>query len=131
MLNETGFLIANENQHKFKEVIENKANLCIMLSGVKDTLRIRKRLENVSMACKTCRPIRFRSALHTRRKRSTARLRRRALALVVQSHGQILLASIPKKISYDDLMGFESSETAPKIDVMKHYVSGISRDCLK
>ena len=36
-----------------------------------------------------------------------------------------------KKISYEDINGFDGSETAPKIDVIKHYVLGINRACLK
>ena len=44
---------------------------------------------------------------------------------------KLYLRQYLKRISYEDINGFEGSETAPKINVMKHYVSGINRDCLK
>jgi D-alanyl-D-alanine carboxypeptidase len=36
-----------------------------------------------------------------------------------------------KRISYDDITGFDGSETASRIEVIKHYVLGINPDCLK
>ena len=35
------------------------------------------------------------------------------------------------KIRYDDINGFDGSEAAPQIDVIKHYVLGINPACLK
>jgi D-alanyl-D-alanine carboxypeptidase len=36
-----------------------------------------------------------------------------------------------EKVSYDDITGFKGSETASQVDVIKHYILGINRDCFK